>query len=182
MSDEAPLTDEELAEVERCESDEADALGCDAMSTHVFALRMVAEIRRLRAEVAEVWRANEIQTGMQRALRVGAAPAQLILADVHQALRIACEDIGDNSWSDDLHPADVVDKYLARVAGGNLARLCEIVAKAYLAGPPIGDQSSWDPCNGPIECVWCKATADLGQQVTHGPACPWLAIEAEVRR
>lgn len=30
------------------------------------------------------------------------------------ALRLACEDHGDNDWPDDLHLADVVEKHLVR--------------------------------------------------------------------
>lgn len=30
------------------------------------------------------------------------------------ALRAICEEFGDNDWSDDLHPADVIEKHLAR--------------------------------------------------------------------
>jgi hypothetical protein len=44
----------------------------------------------------------------------------LILAEVHQVLRIECKELVDlgvedaNDWPDDLHPADVIGKYLAR--------------------------------------------------------------------
>jgi hypothetical protein len=30
------------------------------------------------------------------------------------ALRAICDEFGDNDWSDDLHPADVIEKHLAR--------------------------------------------------------------------
>lgn len=36
------------------------------------------------------------------------------LEDTRAALRILCEDFGDNDWGDSLHLADVVDKHLGR--------------------------------------------------------------------
>lgn len=48
--------------------------------------------------------------------------AQMIFS-IRQQLRIECEEIGDNSWPDDLHPSDVIEKYLARPAAARIAEL-----------------------------------------------------------
>lgn len=57
--------------------------------------RLVAEVRRLRS----------------------------ILDAVTLGLRIASEEIGDPSWPDDLHPADVLSKYVLRPASYEIERL-----------------------------------------------------------
>ncbi len=37
-----------------------------------------------------------------------------LLADYRQAMRLLCREFGDADYPDDLHPADVAEKYLAR--------------------------------------------------------------------
>ncbi len=46
----------------------------------------------------------------------------LQIEDTRRALREVCERHGDDSWSDGLHLADVVDKYLGRVLDAKAER------------------------------------------------------------
>lgn len=129
MSEEKPLTEEELDKIDvlreklvaidpdsslvreelyRPENVQA-AYMLAFMSRH-----LVAEVRRLRAELDEMDRAHAISFHNEMALRQTAPRADVILADVHRALRIACDDLECNDWPDDLHPADVISKYLVR--------------------------------------------------------------------
>jgi hypothetical protein len=150
-SDKAPLTDADLDWLEH-DPDQRTAV------------RAAAEIRRLRAENEEIWRANEIQSAREAILRAGTGPSQRILADVHRALRIACEDIGDNAWPDNLHPADVIDKWLARPASGRIDRLHALLHRVL-------DETSPDELG---RCWWCnedKCPSD----------CLRVALEAEVK-
>lgn len=48
--------------------------------------------------------------------------AQMI-SSIRQQLRIECGEIGDNSWPDNLHPSDVIEKYLAHPAAARIAEL-----------------------------------------------------------
>lgn len=45
------------------------------------------------------------------------------IASVRAMLRIECEDLGDNEWSDSLHLADVIEKHLARPARATIEHL-----------------------------------------------------------
>lgn len=54
--------------------------------------------------------------------------AQMI-SSIRQQLRIECGEIGDNSWPDDLHPSDVIEKYLAHPAAARIAELEARVAE-----------------------------------------------------
>ena len=42
------------------------------------------------------------------------AMLEMVQAETIAALRTICEEFGDNDWDDDLHPADVIEKHLAR--------------------------------------------------------------------
>ncbi len=46
------------------------------------------------------------------ALRQRVAQLEALHAETIQALRAACAEHGDNDWSDDLHPKDIVRKHL----------------------------------------------------------------------
>jgi hypothetical protein len=92
---------------------------------------LVARVRALEAENAELTEAvTELEdahdTSEAMLARVRAASPDrdaVILADVLRALRLACAEVGDNDWPDDLHPADVIEKHLLRPV---LARLREL--------------------------------------------------------
>lgn len=51
----------------------------------------------------------------------------LILDSVRRTLRVACADLGDNEWLDNLHPSDVIEKHLARPARSEVERLSTLV-------------------------------------------------------
>ena len=55
------------------------------------------------------WDTSEVETPA-----IGMARAVAHLEETRKALRIACDDHGDNDWDDSLCLADVVDKHLIR--------------------------------------------------------------------
>lgn len=77
-------------------------------------IKLAREVRRLRAERDEYERYGDVASAKVEILRKSSPRDAVVLADVYAQLRIACEDIGDNSWEDKLHPADVIEKYLVR--------------------------------------------------------------------
>ena len=54
--------------------------------------------------------------------------------EVRATLRIEWEDFNANSWHDELHPADVIEKHLARAARAEIRRLRSQVIR--LGGTP----------------------------------------------
>lgn len=47
-------------------------------------------------------------------MRKRIAQLEMIHAQTIAALREICDEFGNNDWDDDLHPADVIEKHLAR--------------------------------------------------------------------
>lgn len=55
----------------------------------------------------------------------GAPPQQTHLDAIRQRLRIECDELGDNTWPDDLHLAGVIDRYLCRPVRDQIQSLNE---------------------------------------------------------
>jgi hypothetical protein len=111
----APLTEEELAEIERAALDDQrlGIKGDYSFDVTGDALRLVAEVRRLRAENAEWEQAHRVASESVTFMRnTSQEKAVIVLADVIRTLRLACEEFGDNEWGPDLHPSDIIEKHL----------------------------------------------------------------------
>lgn len=74
-------------------------------------------------QLQELEAAHDTTEAMLQIIRQQAPSDTRIRADVFRALRLACGEIGDNDWADDLHPADVIEKHLVRPAEARIDAL-----------------------------------------------------------
>jgi hypothetical protein len=152
----APLTAEEL------DAMEVDARGCVPGDCPTIDLptqiRLVAEVRRLREELAELHRAEEVNFRKMLAMRGEVAPSLVHLADVEYSLREACADAGVE-FPEGLHFGDVIEKHLMRNV---LGRIEELEAEVARLRPPAGVSYG----------VTAMLPSVLGERVRVLPACP----------
>jgi hypothetical protein len=73
--------------------------------------RVALNVPVLLDKIAE---AIHVEQAVAERLRDEVERLKKVLNEVRQTLRIECADIDANDWPDDLHPADVIEKYLCR--------------------------------------------------------------------
>jgi hypothetical protein len=69
--------------------------------------------------------------------------------EIIQVLRNVCKDFGDNDWSDELHPADVIEKHLARYWYENFNNFEEVLDQTKKNYLPDGSDGEYNPNDQP---------------------------------